>query len=59
MSEEMMIIKKLLTLSKQFDLAVEDEAEFKVNGTMQMKVQVPDGKKWLLHASFNIEEIDI
>lgn len=52
---EGLAFKSLLTASKRYDLIAEDEIEIKVNGTMILKVQVPEDEKWFVHISVNAE----
>jgi hypothetical protein len=56
MSEEVLEFKNCLSAAKCYDLVAEDEIEMKVNGTMILKEQVPNGKIWLAHVSLHIEE---
>lgn len=56
MPEETLDFKRCLSAAKCYDLIAEDEVEIKVNGTMILKEQVPNGKKWRTHISINVEE---
>ncbi len=56
MSEEILDFKRCLSTAQTYELIAEDEIEIKVNGTMILKEQVPNGKAWRTHISVHVEE---
>ncbi len=56
MPETLLDFKSCLSAAQTYDLITEDEIEIKVNGTMILKEQVPNGKMWRTHISVHVEE---